>query len=115
MTDLTTGGVIAEMRECRHLLAQLTDRLDGADATAVNAKLDYEHAYEIAFLKSEGPQYLREVIAKNAASDQRRAVEDAAREVRSIKAHLDTVHKRIDLIRSEWSALKAEMAMDGMR
>mgnify|MGYP003410467650 CR=1 FL=1 len=109
MADLTPGAVVANMAKLSQQLEELTDRLDGAERAAVNAKLDYERAYELAFLAADGPQYLREVIAKNAAHDQRRVVEHALREVRSIKAHITTVGTRIDVGRSAWSALRAEM------
>ena len=115
MTDLSPGAIVANMAKLSQQLEDLTDRLDPAEIAAVNAKLDYEQAYEIAFLRADGPQYLREVTAKHAATDERAAMEHALREVRSIKAHLSTIQTRIDVGRSAWSAMKAEISLDGAR
>lgn len=115
MADLTPGGVVSNMARLSQQLEEHTDRLDAAEIDAVNAKLDYEHAYELAFLAADGPQYVREVTAKSACHDQRALMEHALREVRSIKAHLSTLQTRIDVGRSAWSALKAEISLEGTR
>lgn len=115
MAELSPGSIVANMAKLSAQLEEQTDKLDAAEIAAVNAKLDYERAYEIAFLAAEGPQYLREVTAKHAAADEREVLEHALREVRSIKAHLSTLQTRIDVGRSAWSALKAEIALDGVR
>jgi hypothetical protein len=79
---------------------------------AVNKAADATNTYLKAFLAAEGPQYLREVIAKQAAADAQLQADLAKCLVTGRKRDLETLRTRIDVGRTASAALRAELALE---
>lgn len=115
MVDLSPNAVVMNLLELGRELARLTDELDQIEADAVNSREDYVLAKETAFLKAEGSQYMREAQSKVATHVERIAAELADAKVRGCRAHIASIKARIDIGRSAAAALRAEIALDGVR
>ena len=106
---LTPNGVVVHLGNLARELEKATDELGEAEREAIHAKETYRKARDTAFLKAEGPQYLREVLANEAAAVERVASELAAQKASHCKDRCYLIRTRIDIGRSVGSLLRAEM------
>lgn len=116
MGDLITpNGVVANLMELARELARLSADLDQLEIDAVNAREDLTLAVAKAFLSAEGTVDVRKSEAIVATHHERLTAETAEALVRGRKRQLDTIKVRIDVGRSAAAALRAEIALDGVR
>jgi TorA maturation chaperone TorD len=115
MTDLTPNSVVANLLELARKLTELSTGLDELERDAVNKAADATNTYLQAFLAAEGPQYLREVIAKKASSEAQLAADLAKCMVTGRRRDLDVLRTRIDVGRSAAAALRAEIELERAR
>jgi hypothetical protein len=108
-TDL--GAALDHLGELSRLLQKLTDELVEQEMIAVNAREDYVLAKEVAFLKSEGTQYVREAESKVSTTEVRRRAEGEEAKLRQLRAQVGAVKTRIEVGRTKVSGIKAEMTL----
>lgn len=112
---LVPNEVVKQLLQLGRELEKLTSDLDDIEREAVNRREDYVMAKEKAFLSAEGTQYIREAESKVATHVERIAAELADANVRGARAHIASIKARIDIGRSAAAALRAEIALDGVR
>lgn len=112
MDNITPNSVVSNLLELARELARLSSGLDELEREAVNKAADATNIYLKAFLKAEGPQYLREVIAKTEAADAQLAADLAKCLVSGRKRDLDILRTRIDVGRSAAAALRSELELE---
>jgi hypothetical protein len=112
MADITPTSVVSNLLELARELARLSSGLDELERAAVNKAADATNIYLQSFLAAEGPQYLREVIAKRASSEAQLAADLAKCMVTGRKRDLEVLRTRIDVGRSAAAALRAELALE---
>lgn len=113
--DVTPNQVVTNLLELARELAVLSTGLNDLELSAVNAREDYTLALSKAYLSAEGPVETRKHLALSWTSKERLAAETAEALVRGRKRQLDSVKVRIDVGRSAAAALRAEIALDGVR
>lgn len=111
---LTPNQVVQSLLALSRELAELSKDLDVLERDAVNKAADATNIYLQAFLKAEGPQYLREVTAKAAAADAQLQADLAKCLVSGRKRDLQVLTTRIDVGRSAAAALRAEISLGGV-
>lgn len=109
MSDL--GAALDYIGDLSRLLQKLTDDLCAQELLAVDAREDYVLAKEIAFLKSDGTQYVREAEAKVSTTELRRKAEGEEAKLRQLRAQVAAVRTRIEVGRTKVSGIKAEMTL----
>jgi hypothetical protein len=115
LADLTPNAVVSLLLELARKLAELSAGLDELEREAVNKAADATNVYLKAFLKAEGPQYLREAIAKQASTESQLAADLAKCMVSGRKRDLEILRTRIDVGRSVSAALRAEIELERAR
>jgi TorA maturation chaperone TorD len=112
--QMTANEVVLNLMELSRELNELSRGLDTLEVDAVNAAHDATNAYLQAFLKAEGPQYLREVLAKQGSAEPQLAADLAKCMVTGRKRQLQVLQTRIDVGRSAAAALRAEITLGGV-
>lgn len=80
-----------------------------AEREAIYAKEAYRKARDIAFMKAEGPQYMREVVANQATEAERVASELAAQKAGHLKDRAFMIRDRMKTAQSIGALLRSEM------
>lgn len=106
-------------REVVKLLLFLARELQELDASLEDLEKDAVEKAEVlnrahleAFLKADGPQYLREAIADKATHDERLASKLAEVMVRGQKRKMDILRERIGVGRTAAASLRAELELE---
>lgn len=115
MDYLTPNAVVSQLLQLGRDLDAETRDLENVETEAVHTIEAYRRAKDIAFLKSEGTQYVREAQSRLDTHVERIAAELAEAKVRNTRARIAAIKARIDIGRSAAAALRAEIALDGVR
>lgn len=113
--ELTPNAVVTNLLELARQLGTMSSDLGQLEIEAVNKREDYVLALSKAYLSAEGPVETRKHLALSWTSKERLAAETAEALVRGRKRQLDSLKVRIDVGRSAAAALRAEIALDGVR
>lgn len=113
MTDhLTPNQIVTNLLELARQLAELSRGMDELERDAVNKASEATNIYLKAFMAAEGPQYLREAMAKQAAAGAQLEADLAKCLVTGRRRDLETLRIRIDVGRSAAAALRSELALE---
>lgn len=115
MVELSPNAVVQNLLELARQLAELSRGMDELERDAVNKASEATNIYLKAFMAAEGPQYLREAMAKQAAADAQLQADLAKCLVTGRKRDLDVLRTRIDVGRSAAAALRAELDLERVR
>jgi len=112
---LAPNQVVSQLLQLGRDLDQETRDLDTVETEAVHTIEAYRMAKDTAFLKADGTQYVREAVSRLETHVERIAAELAEAKVRNTRARIAALKARIDIGRSAAAALRAEIALDGVR
>lgn len=111
--QVTANDVALNLARLSRDLDDCVQRLNDADAEAVEARENLTLSYAKAFLTAEGAMEVRKHIATERTHNERLVAETADQVVRGLRRQVDTLRIRIDVGRSMGAALRAETALAG--
>lgn len=115
MSDLLSPNqVVSQLLQLGRDLDQETRDLEKVEEEAVYAIEAYRTAKDMAFLKAEGTQYIREAQSRLDTHVERIASELAEAKVRNTRARIAAIKARVDIGRSAAAALRAEISLGGV-
>lgn len=112
MPDWNPHEVVKLLLDLARQLQKLDEGLEGLEKDAVEKAEVFNQAHLDAFLRADGPQYLREAIADKATHEERLASKLAEVMVRGQKRKMDILRERIGVGRTAAASLRAELELE---